>query len=268
MLTRGLLRETADLLVRGIIDPASPAGRAIGYRQAIEFLFQEARLVDAGEATENTGVSSEVAIGDASGSSSSGIGGSGEGAAVADPETRFLDFFLAFAAKTRQYSGEQIKWFRSSKGRDFSWQAWDLGGPIEEVRRTGSSSSGRASAHLGGSTPAVTPVTARAGDGCDRQGVATSIAEKFELSRGEFDEDLDGENQASLRSENRERAGDMKRYVTGLSVLGGDGKNKEVLQRLVRETKELATRIRQAQPERFRDGASVMEVQGWHAGNR
>lgn len=266
MLTRGLLSETADLLVRGMLDPASPAGRAIGYRQAIDFLFQEARLVEANDeaSRENTGISSGMATGDAGGSCS------GEGAAAADPETRFLEFFLAFAAKTRQYSGEQMKWFRSSKGRDFSWQAWDLGGPIEEVRRTGSSrsSSGRANAHGGVSSPAVTLASARAGDGCDCRGVATSIAEKFELSRGEFDEDLDGEYQASLRSENRKRAGDMKRYLTGLSLLGGGGDKKEVLQSLVRETKELATRIRQAQPERFRDGVGMVEVQGWHAGNR
>lgn len=267
MLTRGLLPETADLLVRGMLDPASPAGRAIGYRQAIEFLIQEAQLVEAEEARENTGVSSEeVATDDASGSRRSSGGDGGKRASVADPETRFLDFVLSFAAKTRQYSGEQMKWFRSSKGRDFSWQAWDLGGPIEEVRRAGRRSS-RANTH-GGATPAVTPGSARAGDGCDRRDVATSIAERFELSRGEFENDLNGEYQASLRSENRKRAGDMKRYVTGLSLLGGDGDNNDVLQRLVRETKELATRLRQAEPERFRDGDRMVELQGWHAGNR
>lgn len=268
MLARGLLRETADLLVRGMLDPASPAGRAIGYRQAIEFLFQEAQLVEADQASRgNTGTSSQQAVaGDANGSRSSG------GAAVADAETRFVEFFLGFAAKTRQYSGEQMKWFRSSKGRDFSWQAWDLGGPIDEVRRSGTGGGGgggRANARGGGATPAATPTIARAGDECDRRGVATSIAERFELSRGEFEEFLDGEYQASLRSENRKRAGDMKRYVTRLSLLGGDGDGKkEVLKRLVRETKELATRIRQAQPERFRDGAGMAEVQGWHAGTR
>lgn len=263
MLTRGLLRETADLLVRGMLDPASPAGRAIGYRQAIEFLFQEARLVEADEAGGNTGMSSQAPTGGANGSRSS------EGEAVVDPETRFVEFFLAFAAKTRQYSGEQMKWFRSSKGRDFSWQAWDLGGPIKEVRRSGSGGGGGRANTRGGATPAVTPTSARAGDGCDRRGVATSIAERFNLSRDEFEEDLDGEYQASLRSENRKRAGDMKRYVTGMSLLGGDGGDKkEVLQRLVRETKELATRIRQVQPERFRDGVGMAEVQGWHAGTR
>lgn len=245
MLIRGLLKETADLLVRGVLDPASPAGRAIGYRQAIDFLFQEARLVE--------------------GAAAGGSGGGGSGEDAADPETRFVEFLLTFTAKTRQYSGEQMKWFRSSKGGDFLWEAWDLGGPIEEVRRAGSSGGKSAD---GGAPRAMARASSRAGDGCDWRGVATSIKEKFELSRAAFDEDLGGEYQASLREENRKRAADMKRYATELSLLGGGVDHEGQLRSLVRETKELATRIRQAQPERFRDGADVAELQGWHAGAR
>lgn len=257
MLRRGLLQETADLLVHGALDPASPAGRAIGYRQAIDFLFQEARLVEANAAREDTGMSSGVATG-------AGDGGGGEGRA--DPETRLVEFLLTFTAKTRQYSGEQMKWFRSSKGRNFSWQAWDLGGPIKEVRRASSGGGGKNAQH--GAPPATARASSRAGDGCDWRGVATSITEKIELPRAAFDEDLGGEHQASLRNENRKRAADMKRYVTELSLLGGGVDQKENLRSLVRETKELATRIRRAQPDRFRDGADVAEVQGWHAGAR
>lgn len=255
---RGLLPETADLLMRGMLDPASPAGRAIGYRQAIDFLLQEARLAD----------DLRPAPGGASGSADANREATVTATAAVDPETRFLEFFLTFAAKTRQYSGEQMKWFRSSKGRDFSWQAWDLGGPIEEVpRRAGSGEKrgGGAKSHEPGSC-------ARAGDGCGWRDVATSITEQFELSRKKFDEDLGGAYQAMLRSENRQRAGDMKRYVSELSLLGGGGNENEALGRLVLETKELAARIRQAQPERFLDGAiaerPAMEVQGWHAGSR
>ncbi|CAB1110948.1 unnamed protein product [Ectocarpus sp. CCAP 1310/34] len=259
MLMRGLLPETADLLVRGMLDPASPAGRAIGYRQAIDFLLQEARLAD----------DLRPAPGGASGSADANHEATDVRAtAAADPETRFLEFFHAFAAKTRQYSGEQMKWFRSSKGRDFSWQAWDLGGPIEEVPRR----AGRGEKRGGGAKSHEAGSCARAGDGCGWRDVTTSITEQFELPRERFDEDLGGEYQAMLRSENRQRAGDMKRYVSELSLLGGGGNENEALGRLVLETKELAARIRQAQPERFRDGAiterPAMEVQGWHAGNR
>ena len=252
MLTRGLLSETADLLVRGLLDPASPAGRAIGYRQAIDFLLQEARLAEPTDTAGETGSSSPD-----------------DAPVAADPETRFLDFVLGFAAKTRQYSADQMKWFRSSKGRDFSWQAWDLGGPIEEVRSSASSSSASRAANAPGGAARAAAARARAGDGCDWRGVATSITEKYQLSREAFDEHLNGELQASLREENRKRAGDMKRYATELSLLGGGGLHQEALRNLVRETKELATRIRQQQPERFQNGAeTVAEIQGWHAGAR
>ena len=253
-----MLKETADLLVLGALDPASPAGRAIGYRQAIDFLLREAQLVEANTANAGIGMSSGVIA------AAGGDGGdSGEG--VADPETRFVEFLLTFTAKTRQYSGEQMKWFRSSKGGDFSWEAWDLGGPIEEVR--GASKAVGKNAR-GGAPRAMARTSSRAGDGCDWRGVAASITEKFGLSRAAFDEGLGGEYQASLREENRKRAADMKRYMTELSLLGGGVDQKENLRNLVQETKELATRIRQAQPERFRDGADVAEVQGWHAGTR
>ena len=242
MLQRGMLTETADLLIRGMLDPASPAGRAIGYRQAIDFLSQEAQLAGNKDAEA-------AAAAAAGGGSSCGIGEKST-----DPEARFLQFCTMFAAKTRQYSGEQMKWFRSPKGRDFSWQAWGLGGPIEEGCR---------SARETRSSPA--PVV-RAGDGRDWPDVATSIAESFDISREEFEEQLDGEHQASLRSENQIRAGDMKRYVPQVSLLGDRGS----LRSLVQETQELATRLRESQLQRqsgVEEGAREA-AHGWHPGNR
>ena len=41
MVENGLLEETASLLSAGVLDPSSPPGRAIGYRQAIEYLSKE-----------------------------------------------------------------------------------------------------------------------------------------------------------------------------------------------------------------------------------
>ncbi|CAM9435310.1 unnamed protein product [Laminaria digitata] len=248
MLRRGMLTETANLLLRGMLDPASPAGRAIGYRQAIDFLSQEAQLAG----NKDTAKAPAAAAAAAAAGAGSGCV---VGEKVADPDTRFLQLCTTFAAKTRQYSGEQMKWFRSPKGRDFSWQAWSLGGPIEEGCR---------SARDARSSPA-SPVV-RAGDGCDWLDVATSIAESFDISREAFEEELDGEHQASLRLENQKRAGDMKRYVPQVSLLG----DKEALRSLVEETKELATRLFESQHQRQTAvEAGVREgVQGWHAGNR
>lgn len=248
MLRRGLLAETADLLVRRMLDPASPAGRAIGYRQTIDFLDQEARLAGHNE----------------TGTAMATVNGGGE--EIADPETRFLQFFITFAAKTRQYSGEQMKWFRSPKGRDFSWQAWDLGGPIKEGHRSGETAARRNGRSNNGESRSVPASVTRAGDGCSWPDVATSIAESFKLPRKVFDEELDGEYQASLRSENQIRAGDMKRYVPGVSLLG----DSEALRSFVHQTKELATRLRKAQLERQAgvDAGVEDRVQGWHAGSR
>lgn len=251
MLVRGLLTETADLLVKGTLDPASPAGRAIGYRQAIDFLAQEARLGG------REGVHEKDEQG-------------GDEAAGADPDTRFMAFYRTFAAKTRQYSGEQMKWFRSKKGRDFSWQAWELGGPIKEGRVAGgegkTSRQRQGCGNDDGGDASLLSQVSRAGDGVGWSDVVDSIAKSFELCPEAFDDELDGEYQASLRSENQKRARDMKNYIPGVSLLG----DKETLWRLVRETKQLAARVREAQLERQTAVTVGVEegVKGWHAGSR
>jgi len=51
MVEKGLLEETASLLAAGVLDPASPPGRAIGYRQAIEYLSKEGVNGEEEEAT-------------------------------------------------------------------------------------------------------------------------------------------------------------------------------------------------------------------------
>lgn len=242
MLEQGLLTETADLMVKGTLDPASPAGRAIGYRQALDFLskeFDELRIP--GTAGAN------------------GCSGDAQGNA----EARFLDFYYGFAAKTRQYAGEQMKWFRSNKGKLFSWQAWDLGGDVGEeglariVRPRGTKEHVRS------------PWVARAGDGIGLQDVVKSISENFELSPEAFANRLEGERQVSLRKENERRAKDMKWYVpteTGASL--GD---KKVLRRLVLQTEELARRVMQANRDRKEAGKGLGEgntVAGWQSGSR
>lgn len=226
MISRGLLSEVAGLLGRGVLDPLSPAGRAIGYRQTIEFLQQEEKRSNYGSEGQAPTVTSED-------------GG--------NPDARFLQFFMIFAAKTRQYAADQIKWFRSSKGRDFYWQLWDLGGPIREEARRGTRCNGQ-----GGSSSVQ---MSRAGDGCSWQEAAMSIAERYRVSREVFEKDLSGEYQEAVRLENQMRAKDMKVYSTELSLLA-DGSSARW--RIVEEIKKIAKK------------ANGIEggMRGWYAGSR
>lgn len=87
MLLRGLLRETADLYSKGGLPDESQAARAIGYRQALEYLKRSnARGDDAGA---------------------------------------LASFVDAFATATRQYAKKQMQWFRRD-GR-FAFVPVDMG---------------------------------------------------------------------------------------------------------------------------------------------
>lgn len=74
MLQRGLLRETADLYIRGGLPDESQVTRAIGYRQALEYLQRP-------EATN-------------------------------DDHASLAAFIDNFATATRQYAKKQMQWFR------------------------------------------------------------------------------------------------------------------------------------------------------------
>jgi len=81
MLLRGLLRETADLHVRGGLPEGSQVTRAIGYRQALEYLNRtDAKRGDKGA---------------------------------------FAAFVDAFATATRQYAKKQMQWFRRDESFAF-----------------------------------------------------------------------------------------------------------------------------------------------------
>ena len=86
MVERGLLEETAELLATQALNPASPPGRAIGYRQAIDYLTKDK-----------------------------------EG----KPEEAALKLFLEdFATATRRYAKQQMVWYRAQP--EFVWLRWDL----------------------------------------------------------------------------------------------------------------------------------------------
>ena len=95
MLTKGLLEETCEQLLTGSLLPSSPAGRAIGYRQALQYLTRS---------------------------------GWKKSDSVA-----FKDFALDFAAVSRRYAAQQTKWFRSVEPT-FEWVPanWDAPETTEE----------------------------------------------------------------------------------------------------------------------------------------
>mmetsp|Transcript_904 Transcript_904/g.3071 ORF Transcript_904/g.3071 Transcript_904/m.3071 type:complete len:474 (+) Transcript_904:395-1816(+) len=85
MLRRGLVTEVADLLSARRLPPDSPASRAIGYRQVIDYLENKRLLDDDG---------------------------------ADDDGADYVDFCKRFATATRNYAADQIKWYR--RDDDFS----------------------------------------------------------------------------------------------------------------------------------------------------
>ena len=94
MLTKGLLEETCEQLLTGSLLPSSPAGRAIGYRQALQYL------------TRSGWKKSDSAA--------------------------FNDFALDFAAVSRRYAAQQTKWFRSEPTFEWVPANWDAPETTEE----------------------------------------------------------------------------------------------------------------------------------------
>jgi len=89
MLEKGLLEETAGLLADGKLLPSSPAGRAIGYRQVLQYLLREPCEASDAAALNN-----------------------------------FLD---GFTAASRRYAAQQVKWFRGEPR--FEWVEADWAQP-------------------------------------------------------------------------------------------------------------------------------------------
>ena len=97
MLGGGLLEETTDLLVAGKLLPSSPAGRAIGYRQVLQYLVRPRWTRQ-------------------------------------DPSA-FRDFVEGFAAASRRYAAQQTKWFRSEAGFEWVEADWDHPEKVEALVR-------------------------------------------------------------------------------------------------------------------------------------
>ncbi|CAM9926625.1 unnamed protein product, partial [Discosporangium mesarthrocarpum] len=119
---------------------------------------------------------------------------------------RYLDFFRAFAGKTRRYAVDQLKWHRSSKGGAYSWEVWGmrdspvdvsfwLGDKVQERRRMRKARDKRISAQAGGGAgaggwmPLPLPRNGEplCGDGRGSLDVLETIERKVAMTEGEFE---------------------------------------------------------------------------------
>ncbi|CAM9495427.1 unnamed protein product [Choristocarpus tenellus] len=279
MLSKGLPREVADLLVDGHLRPETPAGRSIGYRQVIDYLCGEGPTafvenVSGGGSRGWSGVTQPFASAGAKVGGDSQISGKADKKTLDDchsrsgggvrtdttaAEARFHELFLAFAAKTRKYATDQMKWYRSERGKIFSWEAWDLGlgsklsddedakGDLGASAKNGKARYRQHRKQLDAQRDDQ-PSTHKCGDGRGMSDVVESIAWKVELSPEDFQIHLDGEDQVKLRRENLKRGKAMKTYVCRVSSsLASPG----ALRRMGLEGEAMAERVQVA------SGASI-----------
>lgn len=126
MLLGGLLEETATLLAEGQLRPDSMAGRAIGYRQAIDYLTRPLSAPPLPDSMSSSSGSDSM-------SSKRSKVSAGEGSGADSEENNEVDAFNAFlddfCSATRNYAGQQLKWFRKDSAFYF------LEAPVTGSRR-------------------------------------------------------------------------------------------------------------------------------------
>ena len=110
MLEGGLLEEVTEQLLQLRLLPSSPAGRSIGYRQALEYLTRPG-----------------YAAGDAA---------------------ALLQFVEGFTSASRRYAAQQVKWFR--KEPSFAWLQADWSRPAEADAAGAAGAAAGAAGALGG----------------------------------------------------------------------------------------------------------------------
>mmetsp|Transcript_44262 Transcript_44262/g.87125 ORF Transcript_44262/g.87125 Transcript_44262/m.87125 type:complete len:674 (+) Transcript_44262:25-2046(+) len=110
----GLLEETSSLLALNRLGPDSLAARAIGYRQAIDYLLRPppppSSSTSNSSAAASAAAKNALPLGEERGPASvaTSVGcDEGEG-----DEATFLSFVAKFGTATRNYATQQLKWFR------------------------------------------------------------------------------------------------------------------------------------------------------------
>ena len=208
LVLKGMLAETGRLLAEGTLRPDSMAGRAIGYRQTIEYLCRGAAAVaptatsdgaakDGGQEEETVMVDGEGEGGASSSSSSSSLSSSSftERGDVA----AFDAFFDKFGTATRNYAAQQLKWFRKDKAFVFVPVHLDNSG-------IGSSSSSSSSSSIGSSSSS----------GSSSGGGSRALETVLRLStcpRSEYEAEVMGAAQVAIREDLVKQGKKMRTYA-------------------------------------------------------
>ena len=136
MLEGGLLEEVTEQLLQLRLLPSSPAGRSIGYRQALEYLTRPG-----------------YAAGDAA---------------------ALLQFVEGFTSASRRYAAQQVKWFR--KEPSFAWLQADWSRPAEADAAAAAAAAAAAGAGALGGAGAPCFEQARRGFLCSRAEYEAELA--------------------------------------------------------------------------------------------
>jgi hypothetical protein len=254
MVLQGLLRETAALLVAGTLRPESMAGRAIGYRQAIDYLTRPAPPPPPPGLPGLPGSSSSSSSSSGGGCSSLELGGASAEVGA------FHAFVDAFCTATRNYAGQQLKWFR--KDPAFCFVAAPVAGPrrprypgapapppprdndaggaaarrpngqvkeapLPKKPRRGLSPAAAAAAHAEWAAAwaqlrAAAEAEAAAGDAADsgaRTRVAAHVLALAAMDRGAYDAALAAAEQGHVREALLEQGQRMKTYASARTLL-------------------------------------------------
>ena len=267
MLVRGLVGETARLLLGGHLVPGTTAARAIGYQQVIEYLGE---VMGADGGAGRGGSRTHACGGDRNHQRQKG--GRRRDASAPPPVTLFSQFCAAFSAASRQYARRQLMWHR--KDLAYHWVALgpqdrpaaaatdDRGSRNRDSVRGntwgrdgggggGGGRGGRGHRYIGGNRDrgGGGAEGGRTGDGDGECGevvtvehASLQVATLMGLPRETFDKrqttreaGSQGAFSCPLRVRNLEGAAGMKRYVTNWGGLLQDGDTEDQVGRDVRE---------------------------------
>ena len=115
MVRDGVLHESASMLLAGIKPGSTPASRAIGYRQTMDFLARRAERLGRDETDETDGDKTD---------------------AFFCSHEKFLAYVLETQRATRAFAKRQFTWFRGEKEGRYFWLDVSLAETHESLTKT------------------------------------------------------------------------------------------------------------------------------------